>query len=400
MAIGNYTSWYDSAVNHFTTLGPLILIICVSLAQEGAADIGRHRSDSATNNYGCVVLRRSDELDAENGKRETSILQGNDVTVNLQKSYFNRVQSAVSASNSESKGHSCKIAFESIRRRDIRQGHIVLIRNKEMIPADIILLASSSDNGTAYVETSSIDGETNLKLRVSPHLPKEVLNEIHRSSTRDLNASEQKVIRETLAEATKRICRQTALGFPDATSAFENRSNAIATPDASQRSSFFRAMERGRSVMKLASNGASYEQVKRNLRRSSEHGIEDRSCIKYATALKSESPNASVDTFGGVLFLPPIHDGDRSIEIPLGVDNLLLRGAVLRNTEWAIGISCFTGKDTKLVRNSVKTPSKFSKLDQLLNRTVIAILCLMAVIIALVSIGANVINNRYFDELW
>ena len=35
-------------------------------------------------------------------------------------------------------------------------GDVALIRNREMIPADVILLASSSERGSACVETSSI----------------------------------------------------------------------------------------------------------------------------------------------------------------------------------------------------------------------------------------------------
>lgn len=36
-----------------------------------------------------------------------------------------------------------------------------------MFPADLILLASSSEGGIAFIETASLDGEKNLKPRNS-----------------------------------------------------------------------------------------------------------------------------------------------------------------------------------------------------------------------------------------
>lgn len=44
--------------------------------------------------------------------------------------------------------------------------------------------------------------------------------------------------------------------------------------------------------------------------------------------------------------------------VPLGADQILLRGAQLRNTQWVIGIVVYTGHDTKLMQVrflSVKT---------------------------------------------
>ena len=128
MAVGWYTDLYESAISPWTTFGPLAFVISISsLLQEGAADLGRHRSDSLTNNHACVVLRRDEH-----------VMGGDDVTVNLAKSYFMQVSLHSSQAG-------CDVAFESIEQMKIRQGHIVLIRNREMIPADVVLLESSAD---------------------------------------------------------------------------------------------------------------------------------------------------------------------------------------------------------------------------------------------------------------
>jgi len=49
-------------------------------------------------------------------------------------------------------------------------------------------------------------------------------------------------------------------------------------------------------------------------------------------------------------------------------DNLLLRGSVLRNTDFIIGMVLYTGPDTKIMLNSIPSKPKWSKLEEQLNR--------------------------------
>jgi phospholipid-translocating ATPase len=54
-------------------------------------------------------------------------------------------------------------------------------------------------------------------------------------------------------------------------------------------------------------------------------------------------------------------------KFPVDMQMTLLRGTVLRNTKWVIGIVLFTGLDTKIVLNSGGTPSKRSKVERQMN---------------------------------
>jgi phospholipid-translocating ATPase len=47
---------------------------------------------------------------------------------------------------------------------DLRPGQIVLVNNKQRIPADMLLLATSEPSGTVFIRTDQLDGETDWKV--------------------------------------------------------------------------------------------------------------------------------------------------------------------------------------------------------------------------------------------
>lgn len=53
----------------------------------------------------------------------------------------------------------------AIKWQDLLVGDIVRIRNNTFFPADMVLLSSSEPQSMSFIETSNLDGETNLKVR-------------------------------------------------------------------------------------------------------------------------------------------------------------------------------------------------------------------------------------------
>ncbi|KAJ8601116.1 hypothetical protein CTAYLR_008823 [Chrysophaeum taylorii] len=230
MILGSYTKLFFSPLTAYSTIAPLALILALTMGKEGVEDLKRHRSDEKVNNTPAKVVRKD---------REDTIVPW----------------------------------------RDLRPGHVVLLKDREEIPADLVLL--SCPDSSAYVETSNIDGETNLKIKKAA--------------------------------------------------------------------------------------GVSGWDFK----------------------LDFEPPCGRIHTFEGTL-------GD----IPLDSSHFLLRGSTLRNTKWARGVVCYTGRDTRLVRNSREAPSKLSEMERVVNNMVYFILFSMAVITSISTVAYAAWNSKYKKDLW
>uniref|UniRef100_A0A8C7TLZ1 Phospholipid-transporting ATPase n=1 Tax=Oncorhynchus mykiss TaxID=8022 RepID=A0A8C7TLZ1_ONCMY len=108
--------------------------------------------------------------------------------------------------------------------------------------------------------------------------------------------------------------------------------------------------------------------------------------------LECEEPNRHLYDFTGTLRL------DNQNAVPLGPDQVLLRGAQLRNTQWVVGIIVYTGHDSKLMQNSTKAPLKRSNVERVTNVQILVLFCILLVMALVSSIGASIWNKQHTEE--
>lgn len=87
--------------------------------------------------------------------------------------------------------------------------------------------------------------------------------------------------------------------------------------------------------------------------------VEVKDLVQLQGTIESEPPNRHLYEYNG-----NFKELNKQV-LPLGPDQLLLRGAMLRNTSWVFGIVVYTGHDTKLMRNSTSAPLKVRKVVEI-----------------------------------
>uniref|UniRef100_A0A8B9WX60 Phospholipid-transporting ATPase n=1 Tax=Bos mutus grunniens TaxID=30521 RepID=A0A8B9WX60_BOSMU len=110
--------------------------------------------------------------------------------------------------------------------------------------------------------------------------------------------------------------------------------------------------------------------------------------------VRCESPNNKLDRFTGIL----MYKGKNYI---LNHDRLILRGCVIRNTDWCYGLVIFTGPDTKVMQNSGKSTFKRTHIDHLMNVLVLWIFLFLGCMCFLLAVGHYIWENNkgyYFQD--
>ncbi|KAK4163470.1 hypothetical protein QBC43DRAFT_319680 [Cladorrhinum sp. PSN259] len=106
--------------------------------------------------------------------------------------------------------------------------------------------------------------------------------------------------------------------------------------------------------------------------------------------IRSEQPNSSLYTYEATLTMQA---GGGEKELPLNPEQLLLRGATLRNTPWIHGAVVFTGHETKLMRNATAAPIKRTKVEKQLNILVLGLVG-MLMVLSVISTAGDLITRR------
>uniref|UniRef100_A0A7M4FB48 Phospholipid-transporting ATPase n=1 Tax=Crocodylus porosus TaxID=8502 RepID=A0A7M4FB48_CROPO len=134
-------------------------------------------------------------------------------------------------------------------------------------------------------------------------------------------------------------------------------------------------------------DGETNLKVRQALPVTSELGADIRRLAEFDGEVVCETPNNKLDKFIGVLLW-------KDNKYSLNNEQMLLRGCVLRNTDWCFGMVIFAGPDTKLMQNSGRTKFKRTSIDRLMNTLVLWIFGFLVCMGIILAIGNSIWEHQ------
>lgn len=133
-----------------------------------------------------------------------------------------------------------------------------------------------------------------------------------------------------------------------------------------------------------------------------------RDCERAQFVIESEGPQPNLYQYSAVARWTQhdsrgSNDAGEEMAEPISINNMLLRGCNLRNTEWVLAIVVFTGFDTKIMLNAGMTPSKRSRIARELNWNVVynflilLIMCIVSGVVQGTAWGKGSSSLNFFD---
>ncbi|KAL2919206.1 hypothetical protein HK105_201481 [Polyrhizophydium stewartii] len=232
--------------------------------------------------------------------------------------------------------------WTTTRWKDLRVGDVILLRNNDQIPCDIVVLATSEPGGLCYVETKNLDGETNLKIR------KAVDDSLPAASPSDLRRLRAIVECErphsSIYSFTGTLVNQTRMSLPPILPLSPPPSGSLSRTPV------------------FSTDGGAAANAKPSPTASARFNVPQR--LPSIQGIHNSSPKPA-----HVIGTPSISDIEpiEGKSVPISIDSMLLRGCVLRNTDWITGVVVYTGPETKIRLNSGETPHKRSMIEEQTN---------------------------------
>lgn len=128
----------------------------------------------------------------------------------------------------------------------------------------------------------------------------------------------------------------------------------------------------------------------------SAHLVSPSDLSRLSGRVRSEQPNSSLYTYEATMTM---NAGGGEKELSLAPDQLLLRGATLRNTPWIHGIVVFTGHETKLMRNATATPIKRTAVERMVNIQILMLVGILITLSVISSVGDLIIRQTAGNKL-
>ena len=131
-------------------------------------------------------------------------------------------------------------------------------------------------------------------------------------------------------------------------------------------------------------------------------------CERTSFVIESEAPHVNLYQYSGAARWTqrdPRKSEEPGTEMaePISINNLLLRGCSLRNTDWVLGVVVYTGRETKIMLNSGITPSKRSRIARdlnwyvIYNFVVLFFMCLVSGIVQGVTWAKSRTSSDFFE---
>ena len=280
-----------------------------------------------------------------------------------------------------------KNTFEEVEWQCIQLGSIIKVKKDEYFPCDMILISSSNkQTGICYVESKNLDGESNLKFKLSN---KTLLN--------DFSCEDQLV----------GLCGSIKTNLPNHMIYNFNAILDISFCESSfeKKSLFTNDLPiRGNGLGSNISFGAKVETPVFNKKASK---------ISYDTfQLNPSNLNKSVISIN--LENRPSNESKNSVDsleshvskdsndikkskdrnIYLNNESCLLRGCSLKQTEYIIGVAIYLGHNTKIMKNFPTPSNKYSRIEKKLQRIILIILGCQVILSCIGSIISIILSNN------